>query len=661
MNREEMNKILYKGYIPLKDKKPFGRPDNTKRSSIEEVKRDFPTADVGGLLSDNVLYLDFDCHSSKDDKPQKHKEEQANIKKALNIIRHENLDCIVRESKSGIHALFLDTKGKVSTCKTNTFLASGLTADVIIGRGHKKWETIECQNEERKILYQGEKIGEIPPFFMPIKEEVSFIGMKEGEGRNQALFNHILTLTRNGLDKGESRKTCKVINACVFDEPLKDSELEEILRDDAFPKDCFYEKNKFKHDRFGDYLIKELNIKKVNDGIYIYNGRFYSPEHAKDIVKRKMIEHIRTLPSSQRMETWEYIKLWCEPLNIEPDTNYICFKNGLYNFKTGCFESFTPDVFVTNGIPHNYNPKAESEYMNKAFDEWCNHDEDIRRLLEESIGITLSCTTKWQKMFILYGKPKSGKTTFLKVLEKVLGENNYSSLQMEDMGERFNKACLLSKLANIGDDLSDNPINNSTIATIKNVVTGGSLTVEYKGENPFSFHPYATLFFSANVFPTFNDPEGAMGRRIVPIPFDSTFKKDVKEKENLFSETDLEYFIRVGVEGLRRLESNNGECSIQGRVAEVKDELLTHISHVKGFVNEYQIENILRNPKREVYQIYLRYCRNNEINSLPEKAFTRAMCSAYTLKSEPRKMPNGDSVRMFVKADYSKEKAQKRK
>ena len=55
--------------------------------------------------------------------------------------------------------------------------------------------------------------------------------MDAGDGRNQALFNYILTLTSNDFSVDDTRECIRILNRFVLKEPLSDDELEVILRD----------------------------------------------------------------------------------------------------------------------------------------------------------------------------------------------------------------------------------------------------------------------------------------------------------------------------------------------------------------------------------------------------------------------------------------------
>ena len=74
---------------------------------------------------------------------------------------------------------------------------------------------------------------------------MKFLDMRAGDGRNQALFNYILTLQSEDFTKEEARETIRMINRYVLEDPLSDRELETILRDEAFKKPIFFKGKNF--------------------------------------------------------------------------------------------------------------------------------------------------------------------------------------------------------------------------------------------------------------------------------------------------------------------------------------------------------------------------------------------------------------------------------
>ena len=68
-------------------------------------------------------------------------------------------------------------------------------------------------------------------------------------------------LQQAGLTKEEIRESIHILNKYIIKEPVTDSELDTILRDEAFKKECFYIKNKLQYEKLARYLISDEYIK----------------------------------------------------------------------------------------------------------------------------------------------------------------------------------------------------------------------------------------------------------------------------------------------------------------------------------------------------------------------------------------------------------------
>lgn len=88
-------------------------------------------------------------------------------------------------------------------------------------------------------------------------------------------------------------------------------------------------------------------------------------------------------------------------------------------------------------------------------------DEEIH-LLQEIFGYLLIPVNKAQKSFVFVGAPNAGKSTLLSVAQEILlGSENVSNIPWQSLGDRFNKAELFGKLANIFADLPSKNIDDN--------------------------------------------------------------------------------------------------------------------------------------------------------------------------------------------------------
>jgi len=120
--------------------------------------------------------------------------------------------------------------------------------------------------------------------------------------------------------------------------------------------------------------------------------------------------------------------------------------------------------------------------------------------MQEIFGYLLIPVNKAQKSFVFVGAPNTGKSTLLSVAQEILlGSENVSKIPWQSLGDRFNKAELFGKLANIFADLPSKNIDDNGM--FKALTGEDYITGERKNKDPFSFRPYARLLFSCNEIP----------------------------------------------------------------------------------------------------------------------------------------------------------------
>lgn len=624
---------LFKSYLPTKDKTPLIKFKDAKPLSEVESLPEY-----AGLLADSVILIDVDEYEQSE--------------KLMNIVEDLQLNCRVYETTRGKHFLFYG--GNINKCGTHLKLAVGIEADIKIGN-HNSIEVLKYNGSDRKIIYDIESDEEYEPapaWLTPVKTKVDFNSLESGDGRNQELFNYILTLQSAELSNDEIKEAITLLNEYVLPDPLEESELNKILRDESFKKPVFYGKNgNFLFNKFATYLKNNFNIVKIDGQLHIYKDGVYK-DGLQDI-ESEMINIIPTLTARNRGEVIKYLYLIATTVRGQADAKYIPFNNGIYNIETGKLESFNPDIIVKNKIPHNYNYDAYNEDMDAMLDRISCNDEQIRDLLEEMAGYCLYRRNELRKAFILIGDKANGKSTFLDCITNMVGEGNTSALDLKELGDRFRTAELFGKLINAGDDIGDEFIANP--AVFKKLVSGDRVTVERKGQDPFDFCNYSKFIFSANNIPRIKDKTGAVLDRLVIVPFKANFNKDSAEydpyiKYKLRTEGAMEYLIQLALDGLKRVLDNNGFTICQA-VQEELEEYSEQNNPIIGFFKELELDiDVINQPTKDVYMRYKVYCNDNGFNAMSAGEFSKLVRKEYDIDIKVTKV-NGKSVRLFRRCE----------
>ncbi len=624
---------FFRGYVPTKDKKcliPFKGKSADELQTYEQVKN---LPEFAGILDEKTALIDVDDY------------EQSEI--LFKIVTNLKSKCRVYKTKRGKHFLFINDKLEKNKIKTK--LACGLEADIKLGTKNS-YSILKFDNVEREIIYDSDEYEPVPIWLTPIKTNIDFFDMENGDGRNQALFNYILTLQSADFSVDETRTTIGLINDYVLKEKLSESELQTILRDDAFQKPMFFKKGKFLFDKFAIYLKNNNHILRINGQLHVYRDGIYV--EGQNEIEAAMIEHIPDLNRSKRSEITSYLDILIRKNTSITNANLIAFKNGIYNLETDELIDFSPEYVITNKINYDYNPDAFCELVDNTFDKLSCNDESVRALLEEAVGYCFYRRNELRKSFILTGDKKNGKSTYLAMLKELLGDDNTVALDLGELGERFSSASLFGKLANIGDDIGDDFIANP--AVFKKIVSGDWIKGEYKGQREFFFKPYCKLLFSANNIPRIKDKSGAVLDRLVIIPFDAKFSKNDPDfdpyiKYKLIKPEALEYLILLGIKGLKRV-LNNQSFTTSSKVNKSIEEYEETNNPILLFFKEIQLDEIVNEPTSEVYKKYNEYCLANSFTPLSNIEFSKQTKKQFDLDIVNKSI-KGKKYRIFIRKE----------
>lgn len=588
---------LFKGYIPTKDKVPKIKFKDAK--DLLTLEKADKLEEYAGLLADGVILVDVDDY------------EQSEI--LMNIVEDLQLNCRVMETTRGKHFYFYG--GNIDRCGTHLKLAVGIEADIKIG-DHNSISILKYAGKERKVIYDIEPEEEyqpVPEWLRPVKTKVDFTALEAGDGRNQTLFNYILSCQSAELTNEDIKEAITLLNKYVLKDPLNDEELNKILREDSFKKPIFYGKNgNFLFDRFANYLKNNLNVIKIDGQLNVYSDGVY--RDGLQVIEAEMIKIIPTLTSRNRSEVIKYLYLIAPAVKSVADANYIAFNNGIYNLATETLEPFSPAIIVKNKIPWDYNYDAYNETLDGMLDRVSCHDDRIRDLLEEMAGYCLYRRNELRKAFICIGDKANGKSTYLDCITYMVGDDNTTALDLKELGDRFRTAELYGKLICAGDDIGDEFIANP--AVFKKIVSGDPIIVERKGQDPFTLYNYAKPIFSANNIPRIKDKTGAVLDRLVIVPFNANFNKDSEGydpyiKYKLRTAEAMEYLIQLSLDGLKRVLTNNS-FTMCDKVQEELDEYNETNNPIVGFFKDLDLDvDVLNQPTKDVYLRYKIYCNDN--------------------------------------------------
>lgn len=625
-------------------KVPVSGTNFTKGVSWDVVKN-FP--DFGIIPSEPYIVLDFDTP-----------EETEAI---LRVIDATDLKCKVVKTTKGVHVWLKSEKPWSNTVGRR--LAIGLNADCR-SYGKRGYALLKSNGQMREILRNcaDDEVEYVPKWLYPIPDEnnkFDFLGMGDGDGRNGKLFSYILKLQKHGFDRNEIKDTLTIVNECVFEDPLDDTELDTIFREKSFIDDDDLEDCDRRvplHVIAGEELIAKHHIINVRNTLYTYDeAGFYNSEKN---IETYLVEDdcpYRGKPNKFRAEVMKYIALRAElkTPEVEQEPFVINVVNGRLNLATGVLEPHSHEHLDLVRIPLVYDPNAYSadvdHLLNKVF---CN-DADCLKLFAEMLGDCLMSKNIYQKAFMFYGTGSNGKSTILNLIQTFVGPKNCSRLGLDQFTKEFNVAELENKLVNLGDDINYKPIQDS--GTLKKIFSGEPMTVQRKFERPFNMAPFATQIFSCNEIPKNSDRSDGMSRRWCFVPFNAVISKDDADYDPLILEKvttqeSMSYLLNLAVAGFQRLRAQ-GYFTEPQCVIDTKREYDVSNSSVLSWMDDagVTVEQLVGVNKTSIYPMYITWCEEARVSKpLGKIKFFKEIMNNFKFL---REIQGADGVRRFKLQD----------
>lgn len=315
---------------------------------------------------------------------------------------------------------------------------------------------------------------------------------------------------------------------------------------------------------------------------------------------------------------------------IAVDNGVLHYEQNTWQLRPHCREDYQ-----TTLVPVAYLPDAKAPRFVQFLDEVFSPAEDKLhriRVIKQALGYTLLSSCHLERFIMLIGTGANGKSVLLAVISALVGKDQVCAVQPSQLDNRFQRAHLEGKLANIVTEIAEGAEIND--AQLKGLVSGELTTAEQKFQSPFDFRPIATHWFGTNHLPHSRDFSDALFRRAILIDFPRVFaehERDSKLTAKLLEE--LSGVLNLALEGLSEL-IETGQFAIPPSSAELAKGWRLSIDQAHQFVEECCHPS--PHAVVEISALYVKY--KNWANEsgisrvLSKKAFSnRLMRLGYTL------------------------------
>lgn len=252
-------------------------------------------------------------------------------------------------------------------------------------------------------------------------------------------------------------------------------------------------------------------------------------------------------------------------------------------------------------------------------------DKVEQQMFWEYFGYCMTTDTQFQKFLMLKGNGGTGKSVAVALIQHVIGNENTSSISLQDLNKRFYATGMYGKLLNACADIPCKAMDTTDV--LKKAVGEDTLLYEKKGKDAVFYKAYAKLLFSTNEMPqNLEDKSDAFYRRLLVLDMNQMIprdEKDIRLKEKIKAEAD--YAIHMAVTALKDVYER-GELIESEHSKECVRELRRLSDSVCAFLEDKLVKEKGKRLKRsDVFRMYEEYCEDNGRQGHAKSGFFKNM------------------------------------
>ena len=365
--------------------------------------------------------------------------------------------------------------------------------------------------------------------------------------------------------------------------------------------------------------------------IYLYNGKHYErlePKKFAFLIRKAMTQmemgvvyrHKSSEPIAKSI-TEDMIStgtMW------KPDSRYMIFRNGVLDTEDMTLHEHSAEYLTNIVFPDlDYQPDAECPTFRKVVADAL--DKDTANVLQEMCGYLLFPDSRHEKIGVLVGEGRNGKSVILNMISYALGEENVTHFGLQQITDASGVfiANMVGKLANICHD-SGNLIKVGNEGILKQYASGEPIMAKVLYHQPTITTNYPHSIIAVNALPVSADVSDGYFRRFLIIDFPHQIPLNKVDRQ-LFQKMKPE---RMGVllwiiEGMKRLLSES-DFSESKAVDDIKKQYQRDNNIVATFVDEFEFRpsRTEMRPLDEVFRLFKTWTKENNYRDMGKRTFS---------------------------------------
>ena len=373
-------------------------------------------------------------------------------------------------------------------------------------------------------------------------------------------------------------------------------------------------------ERFKDRVGERIRFNFDTNKWLIWNGKFWEVDRTNKIkifaeviiaemrkeaevigdekARRIMLRNVtRASQSGGKKALLEETKHYVEITSEKLDANDFLLNtlDGIVDLKTGVMYEHNKENYMSYIINHKRDSINKPIKWLAFLDEIFQGDKQLIDFIHKAVGYTLTGSIREQSMFLTFGDGSNGKSVFLDVLKRLLGDYG-ANAQVETLLERKHTSSNgasedLARLKGVrfvttGENSQGSKLNEGLI---KQMTGGEKITARHLYAEYFEFYPKFKIWLATNHKPIIRGNDTGIWRRIISIPFNYKVPKEKRNKSLIFElEEEMGAILHWAIDGCLKWQKEGLE--LPNAVNKSNEEYQEEMDIITTFLKEYTIE-----------------------------------------------------------------------
>lgn len=324
-------------------------------------------------------------------------------------------------------------------------------------------------------------------------------------------------------------------------------------------------------------------------------------------------------------------KVEIRTVELDADPMLVRVKNGVIDLRTQRYRDNRRQDLITSVCPVDYDPKAVCPTWERFIAEITCWDAELAAFFRRLVGYMLTGWTDEQLLFFFYGHGSNGKSTFIQIIQALMG--SYATQINSDVlmanrsvgGPNASLAKLPGKRLVVANELPEGGRFDDML--LKSMTGGDTLVArQVYGKHEIEFTAQFSLVIIGNHKPVIHDMSHGMWRRMCLIPFAARFSAEQADPTlpaRLLAE--LPGILNWALAGVAEWQEHGLKRSLPAAVVKANEEYREESDLLGEFLSGCILQPDAYTPATALYQAFQTFaCEGNEWR-MTQRVFNKKM------------------------------------